>query len=120
MTIIKALKILGVLVVIAIVAFFILYEILDLSGPLVILIDNQTQHNLEITGVNYYDNIASWSSIGVAWAGGGGIVSVDDDADYWIIYARNIDNEMIYKKMLSSTKNLDKCENGLFKLTITP
>ena len=120
MTIIKALKIVGVLVVIAIITFLILFEILDLSGPLTFLIDNQTQQTLEITGVNYSDNIARWSSLGFVTPGQFGIVGVDDDADYCVIYARNKDNEMIYKKMLSSIKNLEKLENGLYKLTITP
>ena len=91
-------KMVCVLLVIAIITFLILDEILDLTGHLNILIDNQTKQTLEITSVNYSDNIARISSLGFVWPGQLGVVSVDDDADYWVIYARDEDNEMIYKK----------------------
>ena len=128
----KAIKIFGLLVVIALIALLI-NEILDPFGDPIILMENQTQQTLSVDLSIDSDVIAKRRhSKGLARMTFKGVVepeqqiklTVDKNADYWTIYAYNYGNgeeeEIIFSQKYSSLSEFEKTGWKTYKGTITP
>ena len=131
MTKTKAIKIFGLLVVIALIAL-IINEIFEPFDDPIILMENQTQQTLSVDMSIDSDSIAPrLSPDGLARRTFKGVVEpgqqieliVNKNADYWIIYAYNYGNgeeeEIIFSQKYSSLSEFEKTGWKTYKGTIT-
>lgn len=132
MTKTKALKLFGLLVAIALIALL-MNEILDPFGDPIILMENQTQQTLSVDMSINSDVIAKrrhskglsrMTFEGVVEPGQQIKLTVDKNADYWIIYADNYGNgeeeEIIFSQKYSSLSEFEKTGWKTYKGIITP
>ena len=132
MTKTKAIKIFGLLVVIALIALLI-NKILDPFGDPILLMENQTQQAILVDMSIDSDGIApKFSPNGMARRTFKGVVEpgqqieliVNKNADYWIISAYNYGNgeeeEIIFSQKYSSLSEFEKTGWKTYKGTIAP